>query len=299
MQSFRNAAIKVADNGEFQSRFEVYGQDFIDTVSYNKLMVRLRSFFLSKGFIEASVQDRLSILAACEDPTTIQTYNFHNTSWPLPQTGQMWLEYELLTKPDVAGYFCVGVSYREEKNPVPGRHLPIFPMLDFEFHGGIEVLKKLEKELIDYLGIDEDYNVFEENYYVLAKKYNVKELNSEHEMKIWEEYGKAFMLCNFPSYTSPFWNMKVEKDHSVKVDVIICGQETIGSAERENDPDVMYKKFNTISDGKYAELLYTKFGQDRVKKELEDYLGLKFFQRCGGGIGITRLLRAMNICRLL
>ncbi len=42
--------------------------------------------------IENMTQSRLSILAACEDPTTISTYNYAGEVWPLPQTGQMWLE---------------------------------------------------------------------------------------------------------------------------------------------------------------------------------------------------------------
>ena len=44
----------------------------------------------------------------------------------------------------------------------------------------------------------------------------------------------------------------------------------------------------------YADLLFEKFGQERVEKELDDFLSLDFFPRVGGGIGITRLLHAMN-----
>ena len=35
----------------------------------------LRSFFLDKGFAEVHTQNRLSILAACEDPFNVATYN--------------------------------------------------------------------------------------------------------------------------------------------------------------------------------------------------------------------------------
>ena len=49
----------------------------------------LRSFFMAKGFEEVHTQNRLSILAACEDPTTVATYNYAGEVWPLPQTGQM------------------------------------------------------------------------------------------------------------------------------------------------------------------------------------------------------------------
>jgi hypothetical protein len=65
----------------------------------------LRSFFLDKGFEEVHTQNRLSILAACEDPFNVATYNYAGQVWPLPQTGQMWLEHELLSKPDAKGFF--------------------------------------------------------------------------------------------------------------------------------------------------------------------------------------------------
>ena len=103
----------------------------INPEKFTDAVGRLRSFFLSKGFQEVHTQNRLSILAACEDPTTVSTYNYAGQVWPLPQTGQMWLEYELLTKPDVPGFFCVSTSYRQEPNAIPGRHDLIFPMFSY------------------------------------------------------------------------------------------------------------------------------------------------------------------------
>ena len=72
----------------------------IDSCEFNKVISRMRQFFESKGFIEVHTQSRLSILAACEDPRTISTYEYSDNVWPLPQTGQMWLEYEMLKSMD-------------------------------------------------------------------------------------------------------------------------------------------------------------------------------------------------------
>ena len=83
----------------------------IDPIKFTQVVTALRSFFLSEGFIEVHTQNRLSILAACEDPTTVATYNYAGEVWPLPQTGQMWLEYELLKNPSKDGFFCVSTSY--------------------------------------------------------------------------------------------------------------------------------------------------------------------------------------------
>ena len=153
----------------------------IDPKKYTETVGRLRSFFLAKGFYEVHTQNRLSILAACEDPETVATYNYGDNIWPLPQTGQMWLEYELLTNPSAEGFFCVSTSYRAEPNPVPGRHETIFPMFEFEMKGGVEDLKKMEIELCKYLKLPE---LTIETYDDWSNMFNVKELDHDHEDKI-------------------------------------------------------------------------------------------------------------------
>ena len=68
----------------------------VNSVDFDKVVTKLREFCKGKGFIEVHTQSRLSILAACEDPSNLTTYNYAGNVYPLPQTGQMWLEYELL-----------------------------------------------------------------------------------------------------------------------------------------------------------------------------------------------------------
>ncbi len=265
----------------------------IDSGDFNKVVNKLRTFFIGKGFIEVHTQNRLSILAACEDPYNISTYEYAGQVWPLPQTGQMWLEYELLKNPDPPGYFCVSTSYRNEKNPVPGRHDLIFPMFEFELHGGMEELKKMEIELLTYLGYKTS-SFYYNTYSKLAEDFMVKELEHNHENKMYEIWGPVGFITDFPEYTSPFWNMKRNGDTANKIDVILSGHETIGSAERETDVDVMRERFNTISDGDYAKTIFDKFGKDRTLAELEEFLSYNFIERSGGGIGITRLIRSMK-----
>jgi hypothetical protein len=77
------------------------------------------------------------------------------------------------------------------------------------------------------------------------------------------------------------------------------GQETIGSAERATNVDEMRDNFHTISDGEYAGLLYNHFGKKRVEDELEEYLKHDFFPRFGGGIGVTRMVRALEMSGLM
>lgn len=260
---------------------------------FNSVVNKLRSFLLSKNFVEVPTQDRLSILAACEDPSTVATFEYAGQVWPLPQTGQMWLEYELLQNPDIAGVFCVSTSYRNEQNPIPGRHKILFPMFEFESRGDMEGLKTLEAEMLEHLGFGNKEEFPHKNYDELKQQYQVDELTSKEENQMKQDFGNVVFLENFPQYTSPFWNMKKDGDHAHKIDVIVNGQETIGSAERSSNPEEMREQFHTISEGGYADLLYSKFGKERVEAELEDFLSLPFVPRYGGGIGVTRLMDAV------
>ena len=104
----------------------------ISPYDFTEVTRQLRSFFDDRGFQEVHTHNRLSILAACEDPTTVATYKYSGQVWPLPHTGQMWLEYELLTRPELEGCYCLSTSYRQEQNPKEGRHELIFPMFEFE-----------------------------------------------------------------------------------------------------------------------------------------------------------------------
>jgi aspartyl/asparaginyl-tRNA synthetase len=265
-----------------------------DSMAFNTVANKLRDFCLKKGFIEVHTQDRLSILAACEDPDTVATYNYMGEVWPLPQTGQMWLEYELLTQPQLPGVFCVSTSYRNEPNPVPGRHKLIFPMFEFELKGGIDKLRKFEADMLEHMGFDASGMSFK-TYDELKKHYKTEELSHEDEAKMQADFGPIVFCQEFPSYTSPFWNMKKkDKDYARKIDVIMYGHETIGSAERSTDIEEMRQEFYTISSGGYAQKLFDLFSKERVEKELDEFLNLKFFPRSGGGIGLTRMINAVK-----
>lgn len=286
--------------------------DLINPKEYHNASKQLRAFFEQKGFVEVPTQSRLSILAACEDPSTIGQFSYSGKNWPLPQTGQMWLEIELLKNPEWPGVFCQSTSYRQEANPIPGRHNLIFPMFEFESKGNLDDLVELGTELLEYLGfpLNPHYN---NPLHAVTSKYNGAtyketlkylglpidtEIESKDEDRIWtEKKNEVYFLTHFPEYTSPFWNMKRNNDELTanKCDVILYGIETIGSAEREVDPAVMLQRFNSISNGEYANLLYAQFGRGRVMRELGEFLDYDFFPRTGGGIGMTRMIRALKM----
>ena len=272
-----------------------------ETFDYDKVVTKMRRFFkYVKNFVEVPTQSRLSILGACEDPKTISQFVFDGVNYPLPQTGQVFLEHEILKNPDVEGFYCISTSYRNEPNPIEGRHQKIFPMFEFESRGNMHDLIKLEEELLTFLGFEEDSTHC--TYDGLCERYAVSHLEAEHEERMNQEISSKLFLKYFPQRSHPFWNMKQNDDDMNlynKVDVILHGQETIGSAERSSNPNDMRANFHAISDGQYAKLLFNKFTKERVMKELNEYLALDFFPRFGAGIGMTRMARAMKLEELI
>jgi aspartyl/asparaginyl-tRNA synthetase len=128
----------------------------------------------------------------------------------------------------------------------------------------------------------------------------VSEIKAAQETQMETDFGSVISLEKFPRRTHPFWNMKHAKDGIYnKIDLILHGVETIGSAERATEAKEMYESFLNISDGNYSRLLFKAFGKERVMRELDEYLALPFFPRFGAGIGITRLVRAMQLANLL
>jgi aspartyl/asparaginyl-tRNA synthetase len=263
-----------------------------DTLMYDYIARKTRAFFLEqKNFIEVPTQSRLSILAACEDPKTIAQFTLNGVCYPLPQTGQMWLEVELLKNPTYPGVFCATTSYRDEPNPIPGRHWRVFPTIEFESHGNVDDMKKLEAELLEFLGFDAPLSV---NYEDICKKYETDCISAEYETQMERDFGPVISLEKFPFRSHPFFNMKREAGNIFnKIDVLLYGMETIGSAERSTNVEEMRDCFFTISDGQYAQLLFNSFGEERVMKELDEFLSLPMTPRFGGAIGVHRMARAM------
>ncbi len=273
-----------------------------DVQLYHELIQKIRNFFIMKGFTEIPDGIRLSILAACENPHSIMTYNITDDKgksvvYPLQQTNQMVLEEVLLENPELEGVFCITTSYRDEKNPIPSRHKKIFKMVEFELKGNMKDLINFQFELLEYLGFDKPIEV---NYEDVCTEYGgVEILEDEHETRMWKEKGPVISLQNFPIRTNPFWNMLGQGNGLFnKVDVILYGQETFGSAERSCNVDEMREMFYKIEDGKYSEKLFELFSKERVEEELEEFLTHNFIPRVGCGIGVSRLLRAYKLLKM-
>lgn len=260
---------------------------------YHKTVSRLREFFISRGFIEVHPQPRQSFLAVADDVSTITTYNYGGENYLLPQTGHMWLEFELLKNPDLPGVFCCSTSYRQHKNPVPGRHENIFPMFDFETAGGIQDMIKLQRELLEHFDFDmDDYKEF--THQNITLDLGVKNIDAATESLIGQKISPVAVITDMPDSSNRSWFSKRDTDTIKTSDVVLYGMETIGASERATNAENMRDRFYTANEGKLAQTLFDTFGQGRVERELGEYLSLDFFPRATGSIGLTRLIAALR-----
>ncbi len=256
-------------------------------------MSRLREFFIARGFIEVHPQSHISFLAIADDISTISTYNNGQESFLLPQTGHMWLEFELLKNPDLPGVFCCTTSYRQHKNPVPGRHENIFPIFDFETSGGIQSMLQIQRELLEHF--DFDMGLYKEfTHSNLTLDLGVKNIDAATESLIGQNVSPVTVVTDRPNSINKSWCAKRDNDRVKTSDVILYGMETIGASERAVNVEAMRERFYTIQDGLFAQTLFETFGQKRVERELGEFLSLDFFPRSTGSIGLTRMIRALR-----
>ena len=280
---------------QIPTKTQIFNQEDVTPQDFDTMIQKLRGFFMQKNYIETFPQPTLTILAACEDPKTVRSFKFGGELFPLPQTNQMNLE-EIIMKnsKSLDGVYCLTASYRDEPNPIPGRHLSTFCMWEAEHKGDFNHLLQTLSELVVHLGLvekTEDIPFF--TYNQLCKHYGVDILESVHEEMMWKEFGDVVGITHFPKKTSPFFNMsyygideETGEELYNKCDLIVCGQETFGSAERSSNVEHMRDSFHTISDGEYSKLLYDKFGKERVEEELEKYLNNSMIERWGFGVGL-------------
>ena len=279
----------------------------VDPKRFTLLTRRLRSFFEKKGFLEVHTQDRLSLLTTCDEPSTISLHSCQGQAWPLPQTGQIWLERELLGRPGGApGYFSISTSYRNAYDPVPGCDDQVFPVFEFEFRGGFEALVALEKELLAFLGFGAKERHAEVDYVRAALDSGQTRLDHVREALLGEEHGTVVLLKDFPVSATTLWNVALGPRScfrgalrpkavpvAKKADVLLWGIKVIEGAQRADCPRKARKQFYALGARGHSRALFSHFTRARVQRELEEFLSLSFFERSGGTVRLARLADAM------
>lgn len=296
----------------------------INIPRYHQITGLIRDFFQQNGFIDISTPSDWSIIGACYDPKTVALIKSEDCIWPLPQTNQVWLQYELLNSRNLEnssakGYFFEHTSYNRGKSlqgKKPPRFLPgietitkdiqMSPILEFETNGTMSDLMNLEMDLICHLGYDKPTKLsYEEALEIVNKNQETEILDNADEQTLCREQNSVILLYNHPERTNPFWNIKRDENtsHSCKVDVLMYGLKTIISAERSMNPKDIKHFFFTMKDGEYVKSLYNQFGIDRPIGELYQMLNYLSSQTqenepdpmCGGTIDLVPLIQSYEM----
>lgn len=200
---------------------------------------------------------------------------------------------KLLTPYIPRGYYCESTSTRDEKKAGDGRRYNTFAMSEFEMFGSYDHLRSFLHKFMAHIGFE---NVKYIDYEEACDYLNVSLIEDQEEKKLCEDIAPVVLLGKFPKRTDPYWNMKHsgEKDIYNKIDVLIHGVETIGSAERSCDVEQMKQDFYNQDQGKYCDRMFKMFGRERVETELDIFLSHEFVPRYGGGVGLQRLIEGMK-----
>lgn len=200
------------------------------------------------------------------------------------------------------GYFAHNTSTRNESRAGDGRREFKFPLTEFEFinqseESGFDELAEFISKLLVHLGFDAPKLV---EYEDECKKFGVEFIEDEEEQALCDKYGSTVLLGKFPLRSDPYWNMRHAGNGIFdKIDVIIHGFESAGTAVRSCNVDEMKKNIHLQDSGNYIQAMYNHFGKERVDDEINEYTDYKFVPRCGGGLGMSRIIRGMKIEGLL
>ena len=250
-----------------------------------------KNFCGTRGMIEINPNVGLCILTSCKKPETIRTSIFSGLPRPVPQAGQMWAEYELLTHPqrDLSGTFWSATSSDGE------------PVFEFAVRGGVRGLKEFEVDLLEHLGFDP--TTLSEAVYDSVAAYNAAtEVDARMEAQFCKEKSvSALFLTSFPMRTNPFWNterLEITKGgtrFSQEVKVVSNGTTVIDSRELTCDKGQMREEFMRDHGKRHAEPLFDKFRRRKVLADLVKLLKLDLFPRSSGSVYLSPLVSALKV----
>lgn len=267
----------------------------IDPKVISAVVKKIREYFDGIGYLEVFTNNRPSVMSSCEDARTVATFQYAGRQFALPQTQQPALEHVFYADDGtVEGYYTLSTSYRDEQHPVRGRHQIAFPLFEWEGKGDVNRLMDVEEGLLRHLGFTD---VVRMSYTEVCEKYGVEEVTLVEEEKLGHEH-QVVLMYNFPVEHTYFNMKRIGGGLAAKVDAIVGGKETFGSAERSSNVGEMQHSFETSEGGEYAKKLREIHG-DGLEYELNAYFDLfknakEERVRNGAGIGMTRLIAALQ-----
>lgn len=276
-------------------------------------------YFQKKGFLWVEVPTMTKVTGACENVDTLYALDHFGKQAYLAQTGQLFLESKIPSHKKV--WTTITSSRAEEK--VDSRHLNQFLLLEFEHTGTLdELLNNIEgtiKSMINNaldlahdelkdLGRDIDelrsftlpFNrITYTDAIKLLQKNNIEinwgdDFKHMHEMEIIKYLGnKPTFVTHFPKKIK-FFNMRVNRNNEDIVNscdlLMPYAGESVGSAEREDDYDILVDRLKESN-------MYKILSKRGVTIDtFKDYLDLIKNHRIlhsGCGIGFNRVSQSV------
>ena len=83
----------------------------INPFTYNYVANAIRFFFLGNDYIESYEQNKLSNLNSCNNIFNACLYDMFNFCYSLPQSNELWMDYQILNNSNQTGFFCYSTVY--------------------------------------------------------------------------------------------------------------------------------------------------------------------------------------------
>jgi asparaginyl-tRNA synthetase len=288
---------------------------------FRSIEIGFQSNFRKQNFRKVYVPNLVSTIGACENYETL--FNVDNEIsifYHLSQTGQLFLESALINEDNV---WCITKSFRKEEAE-NSRHLSEFQLLEFEgkFNFDIlldkisecyksmvsSILKNLDKNSHDFLGIDSNYLEFQVKSPIQRITYSEclnlckdiewgKDITYEHEKAILYHYTEnqlPLLITHFPKKIK-FFNMATDHSNpsgSLSVDLLLpISGESAGGAQRENN---FFKLSKSLLD---SELYKHHIKGGGTYRDFKSYLRMiensLIPLHSGCGFGVERIMQSV------
>ena len=180
---------------------------------YSFVVNKLRTFFISRNFIECHPRGDFRVLS-----------------------NEVYLDGKLITQPTEVGFFCITSSSTSSSSTSYSNDCPLF---EFTMKGSYEQLLTLNVDLLRYLGYVSSNATGLSSYFPLSWYDNDFPSYVSGTVEEKDVHCNAFFITDTPS---AFWNTKK------CFNVILNGQDVIRNAERSCDIEEMRPRFYTLLD---------------------------------------------------
>jgi hypothetical protein len=258
----------------------------INPFTYNYVANAIRFFFLGNDYIESYEQNKLSNLNSCNNIFNACLYDMFNFCYSLPQSNELWMDYQILNNSNQTGFFCYSTVYT---NDIYGIKNNIEQIIDFSLIGGMYEVEKLVRNLLEILGLKNIFNFKTYEYSKLLKELNINELRESDYNKISFTEKTICFIKNFQPNENIKWNdfYDENKKYYNKIIIICQGKLIVSCGQKSQTVEKMRENFLKKKDFKKK---CEFFHEERVLGELNSYLDLHFVKRCTGSINLKNLM---------